>query len=417
MAAPKAAAAAAKWMQTIAEAAYEASAGLAREKGPFPLYDRDALLASDGIARLPAGIRKAIARHGLRNGLLTSIAPTGTISLFAGNLSSGIEPVFSYRYERKILNADGSHRVETVEDYAVRAFRARFGADEPLPGYFVTSQELAPADHLRMQAAVQPHVDSSISKTINCPPGISFGDFRAVYEEAYRLGLKGCTTYRPNAVTGSVLEVPAASGEVELALPLEAPPTPAAAAEREAGIVYMKQPLERSPILPGFTYKLKWPDSDHAIYITINDIMQDGRRRPFEIFINSKNMEHYAWTVALTRMISAVFRRGGDVSFVVEELKAVFDPRGGQWMEGRYVPSLLAAIGGVIERHMIDTGFLHRPGAGEAATSEHRAVASVGGAPLGQCPKCGEASLVFQEGCATCLACGYSKCSWADRAP
>ena len=123
----------------------------------------------------------------------------------------------------------------------------------------------------------------------------------------------------------------------------------------------MKQPLERREVLPGFTYKLKWPDSDHAIYITINDIVQDGRRRPFEIFINSKNMEHFAWTVALTRMISAVFRRGGDVSFVVEELKAVFDPRGGQWMEGRYVPSLLAAIGGVIEKHMIDTGFLKTP--------------------------------------------------------
>ena len=109
-------------------------------------------------------------------------------------------------------------------------------------------------------------------------------------------------------------------------------------------VIYIAQPLDRPEDLPGRTYKIKWPGSDHAIYITINDVMQDGRRRPFEIFINSKNMEHYAWTVALTRMISAVFRRGGDVSFVVEELKAVFDPRGGQWMEGRYVPSLLAAI-------------------------------------------------------------------------
>ena len=103
---------------------------------------------------------------------------------------------------------------------------------------------------------------------------------------------------------------------------------------------------------------MRWPDSEHALYITLNDIVQDGRRRPFEIFINSKNMEHYAWTVALTRMISAVFRRGGDVSFVVEEMKAVFDPRGGAWMDGRYVPSLLAAIGDVIERHMIEIGFL-----------------------------------------------------------
>ncbi len=120
----------------------------------------------------------------------------------------------------------------------------------------------------------------------------------------------------------------------------------------------MTQPLSRPEALPGQTYKIRWPDSEHALYITLNDIVQDGRRRPFEVFINSKNMEHYAWTVALTRMISAVFRRGGDVSFVVEEMKAVFDPRGGAWMEGRYVPSLLAAIGDVIERHMIEIGFL-----------------------------------------------------------
>ena len=120
----------------------------------------------------------------------------------------------------------------------------------------------------------------------------------------------------------------------------------------------MTQPLDRPEALLGRTYKIKWLDSDHAFYITINDIEKDGRRRPFEIFINSKNMEAYAWTLALTRMISAVFRRGGDVSFVVDELKAIFDPRGGQWMSGRYVPSLLAAIGEVIERHMIAIGFM-----------------------------------------------------------
>ena len=129
----------------------------------------------------------------------------------------------------------------------------------------------------------------------------------------------------------------------------------------------MTQPLSRPEALPGQTYRVHWPDSEHALYITLNDIVQDGRRRPFEIFINSKNMEHYAWTVALTRMISAVFRRGGDVAFVVEEMKAVFDPRGGAWMEGRYVPSLLAAIGDVIERHMIDIGFLPPKGGAGAA--------------------------------------------------
>ena len=161
--------------------------------------------------------------------------------------------------------------------------------------------------------------------------------------------------------------------------------------------------MEREATLGGFTYKLKWPESDHAIYITMNDIMKDGKRRPFEIFINSKNMEHFAWTVALTRMISAVFRRGGDVSFVVDELKAVFDPRGGQWMEGRYVPSLLAAIGGVIEKHMVEIGFL-TPGEKPVGLVDVHAKKS-------SCPRCGEPALVFQEGCATCLSCGFSKCS------
>jgi ribonucleoside-diphosphate reductase alpha chain len=173
----------------------------------------------------------------------------------------------------------------------------------------------------------------------------------------------------------------------------------------------MTQPLNRPEELPGRTYKLKWPDSDHAIYLTLNDIVQDGRRRPFEIFINSKNMEHYAWTVALTRMISAVFRRGGDVSFVVDELKAVFDPRGGQWMEGKYVPSLLAALGSVIERHMVDIGFLPATvEKGDIAPIQERRVVGIDGA-FGQCPKCGQAGLIRQEGCDVCTACGYSKCS------
>jgi ribonucleoside-diphosphate reductase alpha chain len=317
--------------------------------------------------------------------------------------------VFALRYERKVLLADGSHRIEPVEDRALSLYRERFGADADLPDYFVTAQTLEPADHLRMQAALQAHVDSSISKTINCPAAIGFDDFKAVYAQAYDLGLKGCTTYRPNPITGAVLSSSDASGQVQPALPLEAP---VAVPDAAGDVVYMKQPLERQTVLPGFTYKLKWPDSDHAIYITINDILQDSRRRPFEIFINSKNMEHYAWTVALTRMVSAVFRRGGDVAFVVEELKAVFDPRGGHWLEGRYVPSLLAAIGGIIERHMIDIGFIKPREASDADNAERLQLALAAGdaAPLRQCPKCGEAAIVHQEGCARCLACDYSKC-------
>ena len=141
--------------------------------------------------------------------------------------------------------------------------------------------------------------------------------------------------------------------------------------------------------------------------MTINDIEQDGRRRPFEIFINSKNMDHYAWVVALTRMISAVFRRGGDVAFVADELKAVFDPRGGQWQNGRYVPSLIAAIGGILERHMAETGFL--PPSAETVPSVSLAPAV--GQPLGPlCPRCSQPGLVREAGCLSCRHCGWSKC-------
>ena len=428
----KAVALAENWMRTIERAAYLASVELAREKGAFPLYDRDKYLSGETVAGLDLDVREAIAEHGIRNALLTSIAPTGTISLFAGNVSSGLEPVFSFQYSRHLLMPDGQRREEEVTDYAYRLYRRTFGDGAPLTDAFVDAQGLSPNDHLVMQAAVQKYVDSSISKTINCPEGITFEAFKDIYQQAFDIGCKGCTTYRPNEITGAVLEVKGdAKGRppVQAELPLEKPVV--AAKPRDLGdagpVTRLFQPLDRPGDLEGRTYKLKWPESDHALYITLNDIIDDqGRIRPFEIFINSKNTEHYAWTVALTRMISAVFRRGGDVSFVVEELKAVFDPRGGQWMGGRYVPSLLAAIGEIIEQHMIVTGFLKGSGDIAAVDEAKRpavAVAVMGarggsigggegpGAPFRQCPKCGQASLVHEEGCDNCRSCGYSKCS------
>ncbi len=411
------------WMKTIKRAAYLASADLAAEKGVFPLFDRECYLAGEHVSGLDEDIRAAIGKHGIRNALITSIAPTGTISLFAGNVSSGIEPVFSFRYTRQVLMPDGTRREEEVSDYAYRQFRRLRGDAAPLPDSFVDAQGLTPHDHLVMQATVQKFIDSSISKTINCPESIRFEDFKDIYLQAYDLGCKGCTTYRPNDVTGAVLEVRKETLVTQPELPLDVPRMPVK--PRDLGdsgaIVQMFRPLDRPEALPGKTYKVRWPDSDHATYITVNDVVQEGRRRPFEVFINSKNMEHYAWTVALTRMISAVFRRGGDVSFVVEELKAVFDPRGGQWMGGRYVPSLLAAIGEVIERHMIDIGFLPAPCreySNDADKSRAVGDGVAGEAPeQGQdlrfrhCPKCGAPSLLRQEDCDTCTSCGYSKCS------
>jgi ribonucleoside-diphosphate reductase alpha chain len=437
---PEAAALARRWMAAIERAAYLASAELAGEKGAFPLYDAESFLAAPNVARLPEDVRAAIARHGIRNGLLTSIAPTGTISLLAGNVSGGVEPVFDFRYERRVLEPDGTSRTESVEDYAHALYRATFGPSAPLTAAFVTTEELPPRAHLEMQAALQAHVDSSISKTINCPAELSFEAFKNVYLEAYDLGLKGCTTYRPNAVTGAVLSrsPAAAPAEVAAGSPLPPPAGAARAAAEAAGagtpllaglggqperygdVVFMTRPLERASMLQGATYKLRWPGSDHSLYITINDIEREGRLRPFEVFINTKNLEHYAWTVALTRMISAIFRRGGDVTFVVEELKAIFDPQGGQWMGGRYVPSLIAAIGEVIEGHMIRTGFLAVPGAAGPETGvERRALAGGGDGRPGErpaaggrtCPRCGAPALHRREGCWVCDACGYSRCS------
>jgi ribonucleoside-diphosphate reductase alpha chain len=390
------------WMRAIARSAYLASVDLAREKGPFPLFDAEKYLASGSLTHMDDDVRAAIRRHGIRNALLTSVAPTGTISLYAGNVSSGIEPVFAYAYSRKVMQKDGTRTAEEVVDYAVRMWRDKFG-DAPLPGYFVNAQTLPPLDHVRMQAAAQKWIDSSISKTINCPADISFDDFKEVYMAAWDQGCKGCTTYRPNDVTGSVLTVTEASATA----PGEVPePDRSEGAE----VVYLSEPLDRPAALEGQTYKVKWPGSEHALYITINDIVIAGHRRPFEVFINSKNMEHFAWTVALTRMISAVFRRGGDISFVVEELKAVFDPRGGAWVEGKYIPSILAAIGGVIENHLISIGFIG--GEGMGLKSDPKAeVMRVGEAARGKaCEACGSYDLRMIEGCLTCGSCGHSKC-------
>ena len=386
------------WMHRIARAAYLTSARLAAEKGAFPLFDAAAFLASGAMAEMDEDVREAIKTHGIRNALLTSVAPTGTISLYAGNVSSGIEPVFAHAYTRKVLQRDGSKSEEEVVDFAVQKWRDLNG-DTPLPDHFVSAQTLNPMDHVKMQAAAQKWVDSSISKTINCPEDISFEAFKDVYMQAYETGCKGCTTYRPNPVTGSVLSV----AEDTAASPASVPGA-------EGDVVYISEPLDRPQALEGSTYKLKWPDSEHALYITINDLVQAGHRRPFEIFVNSKNMEHFAWTVALTRMISAVFRRGGDVSFVVEELKAVFDPRGGAWIQGKYIPSILAAIGGVIERHMITTGFLAGEGLG-LKTDPHAQIVPIGNTKAKGCPSCGQFDLHMIEGCMTCASCGHSKCS------
>ena len=195
---------AARFIRTICHAAYRASVDLARERGAFRFFDCDAYLDSSFVRDLPADIREGITRWGMRNSHLTAVAPTGTISLIADNLSGGIEPVFAASYRRRVRDPRGEYREYDVEDYAVALWRRQQRASE-LPPAFVDARQIAADDHLAMQAAVQPYVDSAVSKTVNVPTSVGLDDFSAIYQRAYRLGLKGCTTFRPNAVTGHIL--------------------------------------------------------------------------------------------------------------------------------------------------------------------------------------------------------------------
>ena len=192
-------------MQNICHAAYRASVDLAREKGAFPYFDRDAYLQGRFVRSLPADIRTGIATHGIRNSHLTAIAPAGTISLLAGNVSSGIEPVFGFTHTRMVLDRSGAYERFELEDHALRLFREQGNPVTDLPGAFVAACSLPPAAHLAMQAALQPVVDSAISKTVNVPADCALDEFRQLYQSAFDLGLKGCTTYRPNTVRGAIL--------------------------------------------------------------------------------------------------------------------------------------------------------------------------------------------------------------------
>jgi hypothetical protein len=199
----------------------------------------------------------------------------------------------------------------------------------------------------------------------------------------------------------------------------------------EGNVIRMHEKLERPEMLIGSTYKVKTPVSDHAMYVTINDIVLNEdtpheQRRPFEIFINSKNLDHYQWIVALTRIMSAVFRKGGDVTFLVDELKAVFDPRGGYWKPGgKFMPSIIAELGYIVEKHLQTIGLLQPPGLDEhqqklvdekraefEAEKKQQDAFSDDSFPEGAqlCTKCNTAAAVMLDGCMTCLSCGYSKC-------
>jgi ribonucleoside-diphosphate reductase alpha chain len=373
-----------KIMQTIAYTAYETSAELAVERGPFPLYDGTKWGVDNPVVKaLPKKTRDQIASTGIRNGVLLTIAPTGTTSLYMGNISSGLEPVFLFETKRKVRQADNSFKTYTTYDYGMAVFRES-GASLPseLPPYLVDHTKLSVQDHVRMQAVCQRWIDASVSKTINIPKSYSYEDFKLVYLDAYNSDCKGCTTYRESDVRGSILSST----------------TTEAKKKEEARIVKAVRPEE----LKGTTYKVKWPnEQDAAYYITINEL--EGK--PFEMFIYSTSTKYTEWTTALSLMISAMMRMGHDVNFIPDELKKVISYTDTAWIDGKLYGSLVAMIGDILRKHLNPSVELvsdSQTGLPPAQEKPHTTYMT--------CPSCGQPALTVQEGCKKCGNCTYSSC-------
>lgn len=405
-------------MLDVTLAAYEASIKLARERGPFPKFDADKYIESEFIKKLDvaskvcfhkdSGLISLIKNFGIRNSHLTSIAPTGTISLLAGNVSSGLEPVFDWKYNRKIRTSvdpltmkDVTKTVE-IQDYAYTKFMELGGTEDELPNWFVTADQVSPENHIRMQACLQEYVDSSISKTINCPADISFDKFVNIYDLAFTYGLKGCTTFRPSEqITGILTKIDDKPKSVEIVKERAPKDTPTIV--HVTDVEWKKRPVE----LEGKTYKIK-PVVGAAIYVTINDrIDAEGKRHPYEIFINTKDLQSYSWLVATSRVLSAVFRLDPDPLFIVDELISIHDPQGGFWENGTYKPSVVAALGEVIKRHILGSSTVIQDTISEVEKPKEINVKKSGML----CPNCNQYTLKKSEGCTSCNNCGYSKCS------
>lgn len=398
---------------TLALAAYNTSINLAKERGSFPLFDPDRYLSPTGFAgrRLPQEMQERIRLNGIRNGLILTVAPTGTISVAFGNPASGVEPLFAKRQDRSVLQADLSWKeYKNTPSYIVRLYDIIFGtpANNEYPAYIVEAGDLKVEDHIIIMAKVQHWIDASVSKTVNCPEDMTYEDFVKVYDLAYNLGCKSCTTYRPSDVRGSILRVAGKGAKAD-----GAPETPIPA-------VPVLQ--TRPEVLQGTTYKIKWPRRKSALYLVIN---HDANGRPFECFITSKDASASEWTTALTLMITGIFRSGHDFSFIADELKQIEAVRDGAFIGGKYYGSIPAFIGELIGRHLNGEQLPTDITAGEEPTeafkfggvatgrmsAENPPMNSIPKGSIGEeCPECHFPTLVKIEGCRKCTHCSYSEC-------
>lgn len=412
---------AARIAERLRDAAYRASVELAKEKGAFPKLDVESYLASGTFAsRLPADIQQAIRTHGIRNSHLLSIAPTGTVSLaFADNASNGIEPAFSWTYTRKKREADGSTREHEVSDHAWRLWRALGGDVQQLPPYFVSALEMGVDGHLGMMAAVQPFIDTSISKTVNVPADYPFEEFKDLYLKAWRGGLKGLATYRPNDILGAVLSVQGASAADEPAAPVPGDP--------------MRSVIEQRPLgaLDAVAEKIEYwtQEGHHTTYIVVSFLpvpASDGQggtqSRAIEFFMPvGQRAESQQWITASMRLLSLA-ARGGFLARALRDMRKVAWDRGPVRLgtrtreDGAVIPmwhdsevaALAFAVQNILERRQGVTGGVGAVSVATPAAPPSAVALSVPGQMAGRkCPDCGAHAMIRKDGCDHCTACGY----------
>ena len=374
---PEARAMATRITEQMRDAAYLYSVDLAKERGAFPLFNAELYLSGGNFAsRLPNDVKAEIRKHGLRNSHLLSIAPTGTISLaFADNASNGIEPPFSWTYNRKKRMPDGTLKEYSVEDYAWRLYKHQGGDVSKLPDYFVTALEISAKAHADMVAAVAPHIDTSISKTVNVPADYPYEDFQDLYMQAWKAGLKGLATYRPNSVLGSVLSVEPAKTDAPLADTAKAPQDFVSDANRRLSIKNLPAPVLASLRWPGrpnlpegnlcWTYMVDSPIGKFALFV--GHIEQDGRAWPFEVWANGPAEPRGLGAVAKTLSMDM---RANDHGWLEMKLDALAKTPGDAFEmqmpphgERKRQPSVVSAMAQVIRWRVEQLGALKHEGA------------------------------------------------------
>ncbi len=403
--------------RNMRDAAYLASVELAKEKGAFPLFDADKYLQSGFTQRLPEEIRAAIRKHGIRNSHLLSIAPTGTVSLaFADNASNGIEPPFSWTYQRKKRTADGGNAFYTVEDHAYRLYKAKFGADAELPAYFVSALEMTAAEHVAMMRAVQPYIDTAISKTVNIPADYPFEDFKNLYMESWKAGLKGCATYRPNDTLGAVLSVEAPKTEEK--------PAPQPAAAHTSGLSAVVERRPEGP-LNAVVDKIEYYTHDgvRRLYLVVSFMYVNGVERPIEFFMPvGQTGESQQWITATMRSLSLA-ARGGFLDKALDDLRKVAWDRGPiryGWRDkedGTRIPlwhdSEVALLAYAIQSIIANRASQEQqpapinPAAPATVTATPAAATPAQAMSGTKCPECGAHAVIKKDGCSFCTSCGY----------